>query len=325
MSLNAPSDDWLACRAEAGVVVPSGCCALSHVGSTVVRHGPGEKTESRKEGRLWWVRQECLTFSFAPDPGAPEAGLRMDISPVIRDGEWWFVDELADWLKLKNLDVLDSAHLAEDIRRRMPLPLEKAMLPCISTKELNDARQMLNSAMPAAMGVTCSALFRTDLAAEAEAKFRVVAVVAESAASSADYQHELERNEAYCESRFRRELRALSVALNKRELPALGSELFSRVDELRYRYLHLKSSRSGLRPQPLESQVSREQLSKITRLRAIASRQATAGLNAAWAALAIGQPQVSLTLEQVVQLESALDQMQSQLDQVYAPWWELAL
>jgi hypothetical protein len=326
MNTAAANAPWLAQRVRGAGVVPTGCTGLKLVGSQIEQFASGQAAGVRPEGRLWWISHAPLTFSLAPEPAAPDAGVRLDLAPW-QPGGLLFADALANWLNSIDADEVGVPHLTDTLRYTAPAAL--ALPPCAQSGDLDSARQALNGALKHAIGVSCDALFRVDLAAEAVACEEPAMGVPPMRTPDSDeasldgYVREFARNEAYAERRFFIELPALRDAINRCEVAdeALGERFF----ELRYRAQRLVSTRSGRRPQVAGQHPKRQPSPAVIRLMALVSRRATSGLDAAWAALAMaGRPDGVLSAAHVPHLESALTEIEIQLNRRFTPWWEIA-
>ena len=321
----------LAIRVRGGGEVPAGCFGLSWVAGVATKHDPGSRPQIRPEGSLWWVNEGARSLRFAPDETAPEVGLSVDVSPRPK-----FEHDLANWLaSLVDAEEVGDQHLVWSLRHRADEALKQAMRPCQQSEEMARARLEVSDAVRQAMGLQCTALFRVDLAEGAKAPDEEMhhaepgpletepdPVLSEEAL--AHYAREFDANEAYAERRFFIELPKLAAAINhRRHLPGTPTDEVwpSRCRELSLMCQSLVKSYSSRRPTLPAGGAALPR--ETVRLMALASRQATSGLDAAWAILASVRADAGLGMVQILRLEDAVEQLRLQLERRFTPWWEI--
>ncbi len=325
MTTGAAPFAGLASRVRGVREVPAGCFGLSWVAGKAQKYDSGKAPKIRAEGLLWWVNPVMRTLRFAPDESVPEAGLSIDLAP--RPG---FEHALASWLaSLVDAAEIGDRQLLWGVRHRAAEALKLAMQPCLQREDLSLARRALSESLRLAMGMECTGLFRVDLAQErglpAEEALLPRSGQAGDGLTEKDvgtYLREFEANEAYAERRFFKELPELSALIDRRRhLPGCSDDeaWCRRARDISLLSQHLAKSFASRRPVLSAPAISPETI----HLMAVASRQATAGLDAAWAILASENDSAGISPEQILRLESALQQLQLQLERRYTPWWEI--
>lgn len=326
------SAPWLAQRVRIPAPVPAGCVGLLQAAGATQLFAPGELAQPRIEEPLWWVSTSAaLRAVFAPSPLAPDAGLSLYIGSVVREGRLLFSQALGDWLNTLDCDTVTAETLVAALRYRATQPLRQAMLPCLQADELTQIKDELNRSIEHGMGLYCEKLFRVDLAManEAESPLAPGPEAQVHAAPPLPALHqakvdaaEFKRNEHYAEARFFRELPLLCNEIDRRR-PVADQADTQCVERVRILLLDIRTvtkTRAGRRPQvALASRSAPDATPELLHLMALASRRATQGLDAAWAALSPAES--TLDTRQINELELALLQMQQALDQRFTPWW----
>lgn len=306
--------------------VPADCFGLSWVAGEEQKYLSGSKPKIRAEGLLWWVNPVTRTLRFTPDESVPEAGLSIDLAP--RPG---FEHALASWLaSLVDAAEIGDSQLLWGVRHRAAEALKLAMQPCLQREDLALARQQLSESLRLAMGMECTGLFRVDLAQGSDLPEEETLLPTSGPADDGltektvdIYLREFEANEAYAERRFFQELPELSALIDRRRHLPGGAD--DEAWRRRARDISLLSQRLAKSFASRRPALSAPAISPDTiRLMAVASRQATAGLDAAWAILASENDLAGISPEQILRLESALQQLQLQLERRYTPWWEIS-